>query len=149
MLDDRQAVHYARVERIETSGDPKRYEYRPDIGWRWLQRILFLVLGWIGAYHLTTVTTFVRTPQENDSLLKSLLGQEGQWIRYIHYERRARIYMGPDDFPELIRLCEHMGMSVVDMRGRISTRSGRHEPTWHDIPITVVPWMVGAILVPE
>lgn len=153
MLDSRRPVHYANIESTTAPySDPERYEYRPELGWRWLQRAAFKVLDWIGAHHMASITTFVRTPAENDGLLKSLLGQEGEWIERVHHSDRdgrgAQIYVGPDEYPDLMRPCEHMGMSPVTMHGRIKTQD-RYGPKWHDIPITVVPWMVGAVLVPD
>lgn len=153
MIDNRNPIHYANIDTTVTPFcDRERYELRPERGWVWVQRAAFKVLDWIGAHHMATVKTFVRTPQQNDDLLKSLLGQEGQWIEHVHHSDRrgrgAQIFIGPDEYPDLMRLCEHMGMSPVTMYGRIETRD-RYGPKWHDIPITVVPWMVGAVLVPD
>lgn len=149
MLDGRPVVRYAKIDQIDSLVvDTDRYEYRPERGWRWLQRALFKVLDWIGAHHEATVTTYTRTPQENDDLIKSLLGQEGEWIERIHRSNGARIIMGPDDHMDLLRLCEHMGMTAVHMMGRTKT-ADHYGSRWHNIPITVVPWMVGAVLVPN
>lgn len=159
MLDREQVVNFVKLERIETvMEDPDQFEYRPEKGWRWLQRLALAALRWIGAHHAPTVVTFRRTARENDDLLKSLLGQERQWIRYIHEERnRMCIYIGPDEEMELMRLSEHMSMHSVTFTGRIDTNQAHDDGRggsrvirkWHDIPITVVPWMKGAIIVPR
>lgn len=150
MIDSRQPIRWAKIERIGTpTVDPERFEYRPDRGWRWLQRAAFKLLGLIGAHSTPVVTTFVRAPQENDELLKSLLGQEGEWIELVHDDlHRPRIYIGPDEYPELLRLLNHRDFMPTTVEGRIQTNRGKYGK-WHDIPITVVPWMVGAVIVPD
>lgn len=149
MLAREQVVNFVKLERIDTpTVDWNQFEYRPDLGWRWLQRAAFAVLRWIGAHHVPIVTTFRRTAQENDDLLKSLLGQEGQWISHVHHDVVARIYMGPDEEMSLMQLADFRDMQASTFRGSIETRE-RYGSKWHDIPITVVPWMKGAIIVPR
>ncbi len=150
MLDSRRPVTWAKIERIDTPiADVEQYEYRPDVGWRWLQRAAFKVLDWIGAHHMGVVTTFRRTPQENDGLLKSLLGQEGEWIELLHRSGEPlHIYMGPDDHCDLMALVNFREMNPTSFYGRIETCDRRFGGKWHDIPITIVPWMVGAVIVP-
>lgn len=150
MLATEQVVTFAKIDRIETPTiSPNLYEWRHDKGWRWLQRLAFKVLDWIGAHHEKTVTTYLRTPQENASLLKSLLGQEGAWIEYVHHEATPHIYIGPDEHRDLMALAEFRDMNYATFTGRIETRDGRYGGVWHDIPITVVPWMKGALLAPR
>lgn len=152
MLARGQVVNFVKIETLrEVVTKWDQYEYRPEKGWRWVQRIAFAVLNWIGAHHTPVVTTFRRTAQENDDLLKSLLGQEGQWINLVHDKPDSmRIYMGPDEHMDLLRLASHMEMQAFSFRGEIETRDRHHHyGTWHNIPITVVPWMKGAIIVPH
>lgn len=149
MLAREQVVNFVKIKRIETPTiDWKQFEYRPELGWRWLQKLAFAILRWIGAHHMPIAVTFRRTAEGNDDLLKSLLGQEGQWIAHVHDDReQMRIYMGPDEERSLIRLSHHMDMQAVTFTGWIET-SDRYGMKWHGIPITVVPWMKGAIIVP-
>lgn len=149
MLASQQTVTWAKIERIDTPTIAlDLFKYRPDKGWRWLQRSAFALLRWIGAHHEPVISTFRRSAEQNDELLKSLLGQEGQWIEHVHYEESAQIYMGPDDYPDLVALAEFREMQAATFMGRIET-STRYGSKWHDIPITVVPWMKGAIIVPR
>ncbi len=153
-LPQQQVVQWAKIDRLDPVrlDEPDAFEFRKDRGWHWLQRSCFWVLGKIGAYQQKTFEVFRRTPQENNDLLKSLLGQEGQWLRLINERADCRIFMGPDDQMDLMRLCEFREMRPTSFRGRIETRQRRGDYTescWHDIPITVVPWMKGAILVPD
>lgn len=152
MLKPQQIVRFAKIKTIRTpTTDWNLYEYRPELGWKWLQKVAFAALRWIGAHHMEVVTTFERHPQENNDLLKSLLGQQGAWIEFVHNDRKQpRIYMGPDDHADLMRLCDFRDMDPTTLYGRIETRDGRHyHGKLHDIPITVVPWMQGAIIVPH
>lgn len=150
--EDRQYVTYVEVQRIETPIDgPPFYELRRDRGWIWLQRALFAVLGSIGAFHVHIATTFVRTQKENDDLLARLIGQAGYWIDALHFDKSdLRIYIGPDEYPDLMKLAEFRFMHPTKIMGRIETKSPRrYYGEWHDIPITVVPWMSGALIVED
>ena len=151
MLDRQNVARFAEIKRLETPvTEWSLYEYNADIGWRWLQHIAFALLNWIGAHHRSTITTFERSVRENDNLLHSLLGQEGMWIEFVHCDRyRPCIYMGPDDHADLMHLCHFQGMAPVDLTGRIETRDQGSVGKWHDIPIFVVPWMQGAVIVPR
>lgn len=149
MLARDEVVNFVKLERIDTmTADLNRFEYRPDRGWLWLQRAAFAVLRWIGAHHMPTVTTYRRTAQENDDLLKSLLAQRRQWFDYVHHDEMAHIYMGPDDERDLMKLCDFRDMQYTTLKGGIETRD-QYGRKWHDVPITVVPWMKGAIIVPR
>jgi hypothetical protein len=147
-LPKQQTVTWAKIDRIETTiVSPNLYKLRPDKGWRWLQRFAIKVLDWIGAHHETTVTTYSRTSEENTSLLQSLLGQEGTWIEYVHHKATPHIYIGPDEHRDLMALAEFRDMNYATFTGRIETRN-RYGGKWHNIPITVVPWMKGVLLAP-
>lgn len=151
MLDTRrQVVQYVKLGRTASPVvRPGLYEYRPDRGWRWLQRACFWLLGKLGAHHVETVTVFKRAVRDNDALLASLLGQQGHWLEFVSRQRHPpKIYMGPDDFVDLGRLLDHLRMEPFRLAARIEIRDGRLA-TWHDIPIFVVPWMKGAVLVPS
>lgn len=123
------------------------FELRHDRGWVWLQRAAFWVLSKIGAFHLDTSVVFHRTPGENNNVLDSLVAQHAYWLDAMWHLDRPQIFMGPDDYPELLRLAEFMDMTPVSFSGRI--RLGyRTRVKWREIPISVIPWMKGAILVP-
>lgn len=152
MRDRRQPVRFAEIESTDAfREDRDGFDLRRDRGWVWLQKALFAVLGWIGAYRLARYKIFTRTPEQNDSLLKSLLGQEGQWLDDLHFQHaRLRIYIGPDEYPELMALSEFRGMRLTTLHGQIETKAGRqHYGEWHNIPITVIPWMIGVLIVKE
>lgn len=150
MLARQQTITWAKIDRIDTpTVFSDLYELRPEKGWCWLQRAAFAVLDWVGAHHEDTVTTYSRSPQENAALLKSLFGQEGHWIEYVHHEATPHIYMGPDDHMDLMKLAEFRNMNYATFTGRIETMDRRSGGKWHDIPITIVPWMKGVLVAPR
>ncbi len=53
MLARPQAVHWVQTEeRSVVEPDTHAFEYRPELGWCWLQRLAIAVLAWVGAYRL-------------------------------------------------------------------------------------------------
>ena len=145
----RQQQSYVALPKLATVRhlSPTLYEYRSHAGWGWLQRLCFWVLDKIGAHHEEYVNTWTRTKRENDDLISSLFGQEGWIIEYLHHRGPLRVFMGPDNHKELMDWCYKNGMQHFSMTGSIETKDGRYGK-WHDIPITVVPWMMGAVIVP-
>jgi hypothetical protein len=149
-LPPQQVVKWVKITSAELSKiNPDCFEFSPHQGWVFIQRICFWLLNKIGAHKHETTTVYTRSPQQNNSLLQSLVGQEGQWIELIHNNRAKRIYIGPEDNAELQSISDGLGMRPFSFTGRIKTRNGPLEQTWHDIPITVIPWMNGAIIVPD
>lgn len=148
-----QRVTYARIEHIKT---PKTrfdlFEFRPKRGWVWLQRICFKILRWIGAYHEEVIHTFTRHKEENSDLMAHLLKQNIGWLEWIYRSDsrgyRPRIYCGPEQQASLMRLVNFHHMSPVTFDCSSVTRD-ESRVKWHGIPVTVIPWMEGAIIVPE
>jgi hypothetical protein len=148
-MDNRKVYQWAKIDSVPTiiTSDEK-FQFNKRAGWHWLQRLCFFVLDKIGANGEETVEIFTRTSQQNDDILKSLLGQEDGWLRQIRHQE-CRIYMGPDGYADLMMLVRAMDMRPLCIGdARIEIGMDRHERTWHNIPITVVPWMMGVVLVP-
>lgn len=125
------------------------YEYTPSRGWKWLQKTLFYILKRVGAHYQERQTIYERNSIDNDNLLKTLIGQEGEWLTYIHNAKSPpRIYVGPEQEMKLWELLHHTGITPVRLDSQIEIRD-RCVLKWHNIPIYVVPWMEGAILVPS
>ena len=150
-MDNRKPyITYVKLQKTTDFRLTPLYEFQPNRGWKWLQRIAFAVLDWIGAHHYEGIVTYTRTKEENDNILKSLIKQEGQWLELIHNNpNQMQIYMGPDDFEDLMKLSDFRDMQPTLIMGRIDTNDQYGNHQWHNIPITIVPWMVGAILVPK
>lgn len=148
MTDLRQPIRWVLTKRSEVlQRDTTAYEYRNELGWLWLQRFAIAILRWIGAYREECVEVCTRTPQENDALLARLLGQEREFLDLADRLQAMRVYMGPDDHPELMMLINGVGGHVT-FDAQIEIGSGRAQARFHTIPVTVVPWMKGTIIVP-
>jgi hypothetical protein len=150
MLERDQEIHFVKVKKIEHVYECYGvYEFREECKWHWLQKLCFKILDKIGAHRQETTHFYRRRKSQNDNLLKSLLGQEKQWLELV-YNQRPRIYLGINEERELYKLSSFMGFDTpLKMTGSIELGMGRERPTWHHIPIYVVPWMKGAIIVPE
>lgn len=149
-LMDRQRVDFVKIEHsFELVQIKDRYEFSAARKWPWLQRICFGILNWLGANAEDTVEVFSRVKQENDDILVSLFGQQGIWLERA-YREKCRIYMGPGDYKKLMVIAHKNGMRPFDLDAgiQISTPENR-VGTWCSIPITVIPWMDGAVLVPD
>lgn len=148
MTDLRQPVRWVLTERRQVlQPDTTAFALRQELGWVWLQRLAIAILRWVGAYREECVEVRTRTTQENDALLSRLLGQEGQFLELAYRHQQMHIYMGPDDHPELMMLVNGVGGHVT-FDAKIKIGFDRAAPQFHTIPITVVPWMKGAIIVP-
>ena len=129
---------------------PDTYKFTPKCGWVWLQKICFWFLRKIKANHIEITTKYIRRHNsENEEILKSLLGQQGYWLQFVHdYRKPLRIVMGPDDFDGLLEMAQMGSMRPFDLSAGLEIRD-INGPHWHNIPITVIPWMKGAVIVPD
>ena len=146
----RQQVTYVQVDhRVDVVDRFDLFELREELGWVWLQKLAFWVLSWLGAYHEETVTTFTRTQKQNDKILASIFRQvEGVCELCDELHGNLRIFMGPGEHADLMELSEFRQMQVTVVSGRVAvgTTSG---PRFYDIPMTIVPWMQGVLVVPS
>lgn len=85
--------------------------------------------------------------------MKRLLGQEGELLDRLYERDDLVIYLGPDDSDELLAMTKDLGMQPISFSGRIKIGCkrvyGRASYEWREIPVVVVPWMKGAMIVPR
>ncbi|MDE2103800.1 MAG: hypothetical protein KGL39_41565 [Patescibacteria group bacterium] len=146
---NRVATYVQNVPLREVRPHPTRFEFSPQRGWKWAQRLCFWILAKIGARASEEVIVWRRIGTQNDALLESLLKQEHWLLENLYYRRQAyRLLIGPEQEMELLRIAENIGMRHFSLDAGIRT-ADRNGPRWHDIPITVIPWMKGALIVPR
>jgi hypothetical protein len=155
---DVQEVTYYRLREelnVENLGY-QRYKLTPRAGWLWLQKLCFKILDKLGCAELATnkYKTWARVKAQNDNTLKALMEQENT-LAMIHYNNRDsyQIFMGPDNFAELMDMTKH-GLHTFSFVGSSKTghwdeENDRPDYRYHNIPITVVAWMKGVIIVPK
>ena len=127
-----------------------KYTFCEDKGYVWLQRLCFRVLSKIGAYAQEWTHVYRRVGFDNNDLLKLLLEQEKTFYSLIYNRKLERIYMGPDDYQDLMMGVERLGMIPITFVSFVKICSPNNPyGSWHDIPITVIPWMKGVLMVPK
>ncbi len=121
--------------------NPDIFQYRPDKGWHWLQKLAIGTLRWVGAF---------RSEKQLEVLVMALVGPLTERLRKLVREMESygrtlgptdRVIMGLDDFNELNGI-----LSVLP--GDYGPFSTKSPPNFMGLRITVVPWMKGALLVP-
>lgn len=89
-------------------------------------------------------------PEQSDSLIQHLIDQHEAWLDIIWREKgKVKIYVGPNENAQLLQMMwdtDFPGVvELVDAQTRIGYGG---EAKVFNIPVTVVPWMDGALLVP-
>lgn len=129
---------------IETMGT--RYILKPEKKFPWLQRALFWGLRKLGATEALHKTVYSLNPRQCTDIVETLLRQHQSWIK-ICYRQEPHIYMGIDDEKALLAIAQHIGMWSFDFAAK-TRLGGRDGLLWCNIPVTVVPGMTGAFIVP-
>jgi hypothetical protein len=123
-----------------------QFHFRADKKWHRLQRLCLWVLKKIGAQAQQTSTVWTRYPMENDELLLWLMGQHEEWME-LAYRQPCRIFIGPEQNMKLLRLGHELDFRPITLDARIGL-DGDAGYKLLDMPITVVPWLDGAYIVP-
>ena len=137
---------------------PKKvYQWNNKIGWDWinkLQKLCFWFLDKIEAYHVEEHNmnipqeVWYREERTNHGLLMNLI-HEHNMIKEIYHSRfNYELIVGPDVEKELWQKFHEGYVTPLIMTTNIKL-NGDDGPKFFDIPITVVPWMDGAIFIPR
>jgi len=120
------------------------YEFQPDRKYRWLQKLCFRVLDWIGAHHQeTTKTLSISAPPED--IIAHLLAQKAV-VRLFHKDGPTRVIMGPNNFKQLQdRKDCWQYMELPRVFGKIGYYG---EYRVFGLDITIVPWLNGVLVLP-
>lgn len=125
------------------------YEYSQSAGWKWAQKACFWFLEKIGAHASERVNLWTFSDKTTDGIVNSIIAQRGWVIEYLHIQGPMRIITGPMGHAELMNWCYKNGMQPFELMGRFETCTINHGRKIHDIPIIVIPWMKGAVIVPD
>lgn len=125
-----------RTEELMTCKD--RFEYRPDLRMRWLQRLCFWILRKLRAYARDSVATYSSVTIDDKVIAGVWKAIKGIRLLGLGVNSRWRVIVGVDAFREI---CETAPSGPL----HFSTPS---IPALMGMPITVVPWIEGIALVP-
>lgn len=137
------AFIYSRLLRKWKEGDA--FVYRPDRGWRPVQRLAFWVLAKIGAkQHLTEVTTERYYPNLNNAA--AVLYAQHKVLMDVHWHQGGIAICGLDVWHELMLA---KGPALIPLSIPYKHGNGGSYVTSHGFPIMLVPAMEGIILLPN
>jgi hypothetical protein len=120
---------------------PDRFEYAPKRGWAWLQRIAIAFLRWRGCTSHDETTTYTRRVIDPSDVLNKICAQHESLLRHFNREGE-RVLIGAETFAEL--------MGGERMRSMFTfAATYRDGPQIMGMPITVVPWMTGVLVMPR
>ena len=151
MIDTRSYVSFVETAELRIMKVcPDAYTYIPQRGWAWLQRLAIRVLKWRRCHHMTNATEYRRVDVPKTGLLDAVARQHAA-LRGQLNGQPAVLLIGPDDFSEAMRAMHRNSDTLMFRTIRIDT-----DGYWYDhpasrvsLPIVVVPWMRGVLLVPK
>lgn len=130
---------YPRFSAVQ---QPDLYQYRPQAGWRWVQRVCFWLLAKIGAY-ATTMCKSAEIHIDGAKLSVGLVSRHLSEVRHMGFTP-SRLLIGAEDYAEL------MGDKAVQQALRFHSPLDIRSRDFQifGIDVTIVPWMRGLLVVP-
>jgi len=130
--------------RIETFRDEPRLLFGRRVP-RWLERVVRASLRWLQVYVERHVSFRSFTRPRADELLERMHLNQEDIMRL--YSKRARyVFVGPEMFDEMLRQTHMMSLGSLD-GARFHGPQGMK--SLMGVEVVMVPWMEGALLVPE
>lgn len=137
------------MKSVSFSAPTNTYEYKKNGKHRWLQKLLFDVLDWLGCR--VDEIAYKQVVIETDDFMVKLREHYEEVSRQIPlYGEEARLIIGADDFNELMntpgvdRLIGFKANYDVGHRGR----NGETHYSVMGLNVTIVPWMKGMVILP-
>jgi len=120
---------------------PDRFQYRPEKGWAWLQRVCFWFLRRRNCNVVEEQVTYTRHTVDTANALHAIAKQRAGLLQHYNHEGE-RVLIGAEDFAQL--------MSSPEISNMVSfTASYRDGPQVMGMRITVLPWMRGILVLPR
>lgn len=127
--------------------EPDTFRYRPEKGWKFMQRLCCAILSKIGAVNTVVSDTVQRVTFNDQDFMERLFQQEKEIFRQCRYVPE-RIYIGAEDFYKLASLKDNEYSPLMNFTARMNVvNEGRRMLIGY--PVTVVPWMKGVFIAPK
>jgi len=126
------------------------YQYKPEVGYAWLQRIIFKFLTRIKAFAVREDLNYKRVIFKKGDLLEKLLEQK-YMIRDIIDKNVSQVLIGKKEFFELLHIAhdKHPGfITPMSMTLSGSLRGGEEKVMMFGFEMVVIPWMEGMVVLP-
>jgi hypothetical protein len=126
---------------------PDRYAYRPELGWRRLQRACLWVLRKIGCNAIGQELKVTRQLIQPGGVADALMQQRDVANHVFDAPHKIhRVCMGPEQYREL--------MHEPWVAGYVNFLAYAHggmngKPTLFGLEVTIVPWMDGVLVLPH
>ena len=141
-------VHHERTDTPYTKANTSVFEFREQCGKVWLQKLCFKVLDWIGCYHLERHVATTYGPFENNKTLTNFVYRAFRDVREWEYYRDEWVLLiGGGTFQKLMDCPEVKGMLQFTVNVPVGSRY--HGTRIYGMPVVVVPWMKGFVVVPK
>ena len=112
----------------------------------WLQRIAMWVLRRYGERGYIQKETITYSRFNKDDLFECLLKtSQSTILNYVDRGFTPKIYIGSEDFQEMMKLPDIRRYLSFTSRPPLNNRNG---PILIDMPVEVLPWMRGVLVVP-
>lgn len=126
------------------------YEYCPQRGWKWLQRVCLWTLKKIGAHSMGMMPHFERKVIDRDKFVAKLYAQQ-RAVFDLMVNRPGTLLIGAEDFHEAMDQPEMKNIfqfSASVQMGRVDDRGQPHYSIM-GMRVIVVPWMRGMVPIPD
>ncbi len=124
------------------------YSYREKAKWPWLQKNLFSILDYLGAYHYATssVETVTYTDIRNDSLIEKVIQHQDEYFKR-GYTEELVVVMGYPTWVKLVHgeLSAHAPTSFA--YSLVDRYKGHRRMC--DMKVVVVDLMEGVVVIPR
>ena len=119
---------------------PDHFTYLPGCGWLWVQKVCFWALRKIGCNASAERAVVTTQTIDADRVVEALFRQ-AEVVSLLGRERPSEVYMGPDDYMEL------MGDPWVVGQATFRGQYNRSRFEVAGLNVTVLPWMKGLLVV--
>ncbi len=125
------------------------FQYKPEVGYAWLQRIIFKFLTWIKAFAIRKDLDYKEIQFDKKDLLEQLFMQK-HIIHKMYYNEKPQFLIGKGEFFELINITRNkypefdipISISLQDEYGKNNAFNA------FGVELIVIPWMEGMIILP-
>lgn len=138
-------LYYVPEQTIQATEVRDAFAYRPERGWRWLQRLCLWVLRWLSCYYERKEVKMKYVTLRTDKILE--LVRETKLVAWRRHLEPRYLIVGQRQFYELIHESEEEG-DYTYFRASLPNMGHEHH-TAYGLEIIRVPWFDGVVLLPE
>lgn len=120
-----------------------KYEYLPDRGWKWLQRLAIGVLRWLGCYSQIETTDYKTHMVRPNDFIQAICEQRRELMSLYRLEGE-RLLIGSEEYFDLMKQQDQRMYDSFSFTAQYS-----YAKQIMGMKVTVVPWMKGILVMPK